>query len=802
MSSESQNKEAEQDETYEVSLDEALNLAHGHHKSGNFILAERTYHDILRAVPDHFPTVAYLAVLLFQAGNVEEALPYIEKAVEVEPEDIECWTNYGGILVAAGEYEKALEALDKALELDENCIGAVNNKSYVYAQMQDYEMAKEMARKGLEMSPGNVDVLVNLGVAQGSLGEFEEAADTWAEAESLAPNNPVVLSNYGNTLLSLSKLLEAEEKCERALEIDGNSLDAMNNLGNVRRDMGDYEGAVELYTKVTDEKPDFHTAHYNKALAYFDMKVFSKALVSAKYALAFKEDDYRYYTILSSACMECNDFEQAHFAAQRAMKLAPEKSEPLLDMVNVLLRIDRYDDALAAMQMALKLEADTARVYMKLAYIYENLEDLDKALDAINKAIDIQPDMPAIQMQKVSIYTHMKKPEKALETLDEILATNPDFVHALVSKAETYIGINENEKAEELIEQVKLHTNKLPGIYGVLTSIKKMDELDEDFIAMKEVYEEICESGAQAKTSINYSMFSAYEAIKDYDAAFEYLKKGADNKREQVPYSPQAAILQYARIRSGFTAEKIKEYEGHGYEDSERAVLIVGMPRSGTTLTEQIISSHPQVHGAGELAEIGRAMKLQTELSKDTMEDIGRAYMEALDKLCPDKDIIRVTDKMPANFQNLGVIASALPNAKIIHCRRNPVDTCLSCYKQNFAGGQYWSYDLDELADEYLRYLDMMEYWREVLPGRFLEIDYEETVSNTEEQARKLIDHVGLEWDDACLEPHKQKRMVLTASRAQVTKPVYTSSVQAWKRYEKQLQPLVRKLLPEEALEE
>ncbi|MEZ5918501.1 MAG: sulfotransferase [Alphaproteobacteria bacterium] len=142
----------------------------------------------------------------------------------------------------------------------------------------------------------------------------------------------------------------------------------------------------------------------------------------------------------------------------------------------------------------------------------------------------------------------------------------------------------------------------------------------------------------------------------------------------------------------------------------------------------------------------------------------------------------------------IGFMACILPKAKIIHCRRNPVDTCLSCYKQNFARGQYWSYNLEEMADAYERYTSLMEYWREILPGRFMEIDYEETVNNFEDSARKLIDFAGLEWDEACLEPHKQKRSVLTASKAQVTKPVYKTSVDKWKRYEKELQPLVTKL--------
>lgn len=184
----------------------------------------------------------------------------------------------------------------------------------------------------------------------------------------------------------------------------------------------------------------------------------------------------------------------------------------------------------------------------------------------------------------------------------------------------------------------------------------------------------------------------------------------------------------------------------------------------------------------------------------DNVEEMGQAYVDYLKKLDKTGKALRITDKMPGNYMSIGFISCILPNARIIHCRRNPIDTCLSNFKQNFASGQYWSYDLEDLALQYKRYEILMEYWEQIVPGRVLHIDYEETVGNFEQQARKLIDYVGLPWDDACLEPHKQKRTVLTASKDQVIKPVYQTSVEKWRRYEKQLQPLVQKLLPDQAL--
>ena len=216
------------------------------------------------------------------------------------------------------------------------------------------------------------------------------------------------------------------------------------------------------------------------------------------------------------------------------------------------------------------------------------------------------------------------------------------------------------------------------------------------------------------------------------------------------------------------------------------------MPRSGSTLTEQILASHPDVFGAGELSDLSNIdHKFGNDIST-RVKEFGEEYCTGLRGYHPDAK--RITDKMPGNFMRLGMILTSMPNAKVIHTKRNPIDTCLSCYKQLFARGQYWSYNLEEMAQYYKEYEKMMAHWLEVFPGQIYEISYEETVSDFENQARALIDYVELEWNDACLTPHKTKRPILTASKGQVVKPVYKTSVKAYERYEKQLQPLIEGL--------
>ncbi len=330
-----------------------------------------------------------------------------------------------------------------------------------------------------------------------------------------------------------------------------------------------------------------------------------------------------------------------------------------------------------------------------------------------------------------------------------------------------------------------------------MSNFKKYTEDDADFAFMKRQYEDkIDEMEPLDASGLCFSLSKAYEDIGDNDLAFKYLAEGNEIKGKTVYYNNETQEAIYAGNKASYVPELFKKFADCGSK-SQIPVFIVGMPRSGTTLTEQIISSHPDVYGAGELSLLGRVIRELGPMTPENAAEMGEAYVKYIKKLDKTGKAKRITDKMPGNFHKVGIIECILPHAKIIHCRRNPVDTSLSCFKQNFAYGQGWSYSLENLAKEYNRYLDMMDHWEKVLPGRILHIDYEETVSNLEEQARKLIDFVDLPWNDACLEPHKQKRTVLTASKDQVIKPVYQSSVEKWRRFEKHLQPLVTELLPE-----
>ena len=632
--------------------------------------------------------------------------------------------------------------------------------------------------------------------------KFQESADIWKEATDLFPEDARVWSNFANMLRELGKPLKALTAVDKALEIEPQSPESLNNKGCILRDLGRFEEALDVLTQATDMLPNYPQAHYNKALTHAYFFDYYQASVSARYAVNFQEDYVDGYNALSSATLELGELEQAHFAAQRAVQLEPDNPEAYLNLSDVLYLLNRFDDGYAALKHAMNLSPEDSRCYLKMANIYERLDERDLAIEAIDKALEITPDAPFLLVRKASILHVCNEIDECLECVNKAIELAPEMIMAYVTKAEALIAINDIDQAQETIDVARELDPDNPQVFYTLSNLKTFESVDDpEFQEILSLQDKARKMGKGCEAGTQFAIAGVYEKFKDYDLAFEHYKRANDIRYEISPYDSEMAKVQFEQVKANFPREALREVveRKQGY-DSDSPIFIVGMPRSGTTLTEQIISSHPDVYGAGELPDILRVKRKFPVVDEETAVEMGKLYVEYSRARIKGGEYKHVSDKMPGNFIHVGLIASILPNAKIIHCNRNPMDTCLSNYKQNFLMGQYWSYDLEELGREHLRYQDLMEYWNDALPGRILNINYEDTVNDLETQARRLIEHIGLEWDDACLAPHKKKRAVLTASKMQVTQPVYKTSVEKWKKFEKGLQPLVRILEPDKAL--
>ena len=775
----------------QVTLEQALDLARRQHQAGNLVLADRTYRDILRAVPDHYPAVHYLGIVLYQRGNLPEALGLLTRAVKIAPKDAHCWSNYAAMLAESGRADDAMKAWRRALKLNPALADAYSSMGNVEWTRGRIKQAEELCRKAIAIDPRHTDALLNLGNALASQRKFEDAIKCWRKAVKINPRFSKAWNNWGNALRDMGRVAESAEKCAKALECDPQNPQALNNYANALRDMGRADEAEAYYRRAVAADPSYAEAHNNLAINLIELSRFEEAATAARYAVSFNPRHAGAYGNLSVALRELGQLHDAEAAAQKSVILRPDDAEGYLDLCDVLLMADRYDEAEAAMDTAIRLAPNEPRVHLKLSSVLERLLRGDESIAAIEKAIALAPENPVTWQRLANALFMANETDRALAAVDKSLALKPDFPAGLATKANILQSLGRTKESERLVRRGLKLSPRNAFLYYSLSQVKNFAAGDADFKIMRDLAATVGRQGQQAATALHFALFKAYNDIGDDKAAFAHLKTGNDLRRRMIPYDERVAGQYYKNIRKTYTKAFLKTLAGKGYT-SDVPVFIVGMPRSGTTLTEQIIAAHPLAFGAGELHDLSVVEKMFDRVTPENARKMGKAYVDRIRRHDKSGKAVRITDKMPGNFMRLGEILSILPHARIIHCRRGAVDTLLSCYKQNFARGQYWSYDLAELAQQYRWYLDMMDHWRKVLPeGSFLEFDYEDTVTDFEAQARRLIDFIGLPWHPACLSPHKQKRAILTASKMQVIRPVYTTSVKGWQKYGKDLKPLL-----------
>ncbi len=782
----------------QVTLEEAHKLAEQLFKEGNITLAERTYQDILAASPNDFLSLHHLGVISYNQGKPEDALDFLTKAIEQNDENCWSWNAYGVMLSENNKKEKAIDAFEKAIEIEPNYPDAYSNMGFTYWQLKNYDESEKACRKALELNPELLDGYINLGTALSGKGMHKEAIKEWEKALEIMPLNANALINIGNAQRNIGQIQDAKKTCEKALELSPNNPSALLNYANVLKDLGQLEDAEKFYRKAIGVSPKFVEAHNNLSIVLMSRFKYDDAAASARFSLAFSPDNASAYNNLATCLRETGDLKGAEEASRKALQLNPDSAEAKIELADILFLSDRLPEAETLISDALEKINDNPRIYMKLSAVLEKSNRIDDALEAAEKARDLSPEMPEIYHRLGMIYYMSNQIPEALKNMNKALELKPDFAVALGSKSEILQSHGDMEGAlENALKALEINPN-LAYIYYSLSKLKKFtSEDDHDLQRMISIAEDDVEkTGTHENISLHFALFKAYEDLKNYDKAFEHLKIGNDLKRSTVVYDKSLEISSYKHVVQSFTSENLSKFEGKG-SDTTSPIFIVGMPRSGTTLTEQIISSHPKVFGAGELYILSALEKKLGSLTPETARKWGETYEKGVRAIHPDaQKAERITDKMPGNYARIGQIIATMPNAKIIHCRRNPIDTCLSCYKQLFARGQYWSYNLEEMAAHYKHYATTMEHWRNVAPDKFIEIKYEDTVNNFEEQARMLIDYVGLEWDDACLTPHKTKRTILTASKGQVRKPIYKTSIEAWRRYEEQLADFAKAMEP------
>jgi tetratricopeptide (TPR) repeat protein len=439
-----------------------------------------------------------------------------------------------------------------------------------------------------------------------------------------------------------------------------------------------------------------------------------------------------------------------------------------------------------------------------LAVVALRQKDAETAHALLSKALWVRLAFPLALFSLGFLMMRLRENEQAAKLFELALKYQPEFTQANINLGKTYVQLGRYRAAASAYQNaLKQDPGSIEALCGLVRTrkIKPGDPELKQFIAASEHAEELSFS---RQVQFFFAWGKALDDIGDYHNAFLCFDRANQLRRAERPYDAKGQEEKFAALQAFFF--RLERHEPPpGASDSQRPLFVVGMPRSGTTLTEQIMAGHSQVYGAGELAVLGDACRQAVkgdgtrhfyhslrQLGPAVLEEVAQTYLQALGSL--DTDAARVVDKMPANFWYVGIIRLVLPRARIIHVVRNPVDTLLSCFQQNFSQGQEFSNDLASAAHYYRLYRDIMDFWQQWDTKAFLTVRYEDLTADLESQARRIVDHIGLEWEADCALPHKAKRSVKTASVWQVRQPVYQTSVARWKRYETELQSLLEKL--------
>jgi tetratricopeptide (TPR) repeat protein len=581
--------------------------------------------------------------------------------------------------------------------------------------------------------------------------------------EAILARNPRDLAATVLTGISLTRRGRPEAALaplERGVVLGPSSFEAWLWLGLAQKGAGLVPQAVRSLEEAARLSPGNPTTLRALGLAHLDQSNGAAAVACLREAVASGARDSETYHQLAVAYQSVGDSARAVKAYQKAIALDPSSVDSLVMLGNLYLETARRDEAVEAFLAAHRLNPDSARGQIQLARAYRELGRLEEAESALRRARELEPDNTEALELVSNLLQQMGRFGDAKSAIDRAIEIAPDT----------------------------------PRFYLNRASCSKATEADRGLVGRLERMLAERRNGLQDLRNLHYALGKMHDELGDperamghYDAANEAMRGLMGNQ----PFDRDTHRSMFDRKIEIYTTSFLREHAGVG-DPSHRPVFIVGMIRSGTSLTEQILSSHPAVAGAGELpywfersrGTAGPAVGMDGRLlPTERLRGMQQEYRRMLEQV--GEGCERTTDKMPNNYLFLGDLHFFFPNAKIVHCRRHPVDNCLSIYTTPYRGPLDFAHDRENIAFVYREYLRLMDHWRSVLPsGAMLEVDYEDLVDDREAATRRMIEFLGLPWDDACLAPEANERVVRTPSLWQVRQPVYRSSVEKWRRFE------------------
>ena len=638
-------------------------------------------------------------------------------------------------------------------------------------QQRRAEEAIARCRQALGSYPEDVNILGLLGAALGDRGQFDEAEEILLRVIDLTPTFAKPYEDLGTLLLQRGLAEKAIPLLEKAARLDPKQEAAHFQLGRALAQVGrgaDADAAFERSFALSPVRGMMAQAAEHHAAGRLE-----EAERLCRQVLQREPRNVDALRMLGLIAAAAGDLDEAENLLRQALAEAPDHIAALFELGRVLKELERPDDAIDVYKTLIELQPDNPRAHYRLAGVLAPAALTEQSAAAYRRCLELDPRHPGAWLGLGHMLKTLGQQSEGIAAYRRCLAIEPEFGEAWFSMANLKTYRFDDAEIAEMRQRLE------------------SDTVNET-----------------SRVNFLFALARAYEDRRDYATAWQYYEQGNARQRLLVSYDPVLTETVNDDLIAFFAADFFRSHAGVGNPDPS-PIFILGMPRSGSTLVEQIIASHSRVEGTSELPYIGRLTK---SLNRNRAD--GMRYPEVLNELEPRHfsrlgqnylDMARMhrvegtphfIDKMPNNFPLVGFIHAILPNAKIIDARRHPLDACTGNLRQLYARGQAFSYDQTDIGEYYLQYQRMMDHWDQVLPGKVLHVQYEDVVADLPRQVERILKHLGLPWEDACLDYHATQRAVRTASSEQVRQPIYTSGIGYWRHYEAQLEELREVLEP------
>lgn len=637
-------------------------------------------------------------------------------------------------------------------------------------------------------------------------GRLVEAIERCRQCVASNAEDVTMVALLGATLLKTGQRKEAETQLRQAIALAPTFAKPLEDLGFLLVESGRASEAIEILERATRLDPKSELAFTSLGRAYAANGRGADA--DRAFESAFELNPERKRLAFAAEHQKHGRLDEAEREYRELLNRNPRHVDALRLLASLQFGKLRFDDAERLLRRAIEIAPDYTLARLDLGRALHEQYRYAEAIRQFDDVIAAEPQRPKAYYLKAASLAPMGETKEALAMYRKALELRPSHVGAWLGAGHTLKTLGHQDEAVEAYREcIRLRPDNGEPWWS-MANLKTFRFNDDDHVALRSALDRSEEVQGSSRVNFLFALAKACEDRGDFETAWGYYQEGNQQQRAAERYDAVQTETTNDDLIDVFDRPFLESRAGQGCDDPS-PIFIVGLPRSGSTLLEQILASHSEVEGTSELPYIGRVAtslnhnpaegvnypRAMQELGPEHLQALGRTYLQrAGAHRMTDRP--RFIDKMPNNFPSAGFIHSILPNAKIIDARRYPLDATLSCYRQLFAKGQSFVYDLQDIGDYFLEYQRMMDHWHEVMPGKVLTVQYEEVVTDQEAQVRRLLEFCELPWEDACMDFHKTRRAVRTASSEQVRQPVYTSSVHYWRNYQAWLDELIDVLQP------